>query len=115
MIKDLIASPAAQTRGFVLDITFTADENDAFADDKSGDKGSDDENSSSTWANRILKSDMLQGKQFSHIVELQVPSEEVIQRAQNMLASLDDGVAYSAWERFERNKPKEKKGDDEED
>lgn len=49
---------------------------------------------------------------FSHVVELQTPEAEVYQRAKHMLATLDDGIAFSAYERAERNKPKEKKYDD---
>jgi len=58
---------------------------------------------------------MLDGKAFTHIVELLISEEEVLRRSKNMLASSRDGTAYSRWERKERMKPKPKSDDDEDE
>lgn len=103
IVMDMINSPAARTKGFVLDVDFSA------ICDK-------------TWTARITRSEMLpQNEEFTHIIELLIDDDEVINRASEMLYSLepkpaeqdeelgpfhpDHGKVFSAWERKQRIKP----------
>ena len=110
ILTDLISSAEATTRGFVLDLNFTAEE---LPDENAATVEMQDLNKS--WLTRINECDMLAGKQFTHVVELIMNQQEVIRRSDNMLASTRDGKTYSRWERQERNKPKPKSDDDDDD
>lgn len=90
MLCELVASPAARTRGFVLDLDFTEENFEAKL----------------SWRRRIEAADVLGGQRLTHVVELLIEEAEVRQRAKNMLSSVSDGLVYSQWERNERNKPK---------
>lgn len=76
MLKYLIDSPAAQTRGFVLDLDFTTGE----------------EYSQKQY---ILNYDLLDGQNFTHIIQIEMDNEEIKERAANLRSTLADGVVYS--------------------
>ncbi len=98
ILAEMIASPAARTRGFVLDLTFTKEMSDV-----------------ATWCTRIADADMLAGASFTHVVELLMSETDVKQRCEALLSTPADGLVFSAWERAERNKPKPPLGEDEEE
>jgi hypothetical protein len=74
IIADMICSPAAISRGFVLDLNFTREEKEQ-----------------RTWFNRINDANMLQSDSFTHVVELIMSETEVKMRAENMLSTVSDG------------------------
>ena len=97
MINEMINSPAAKTRGFVLDLNFTKEDSET-----------------PNWYSRIFEANMLNGDHFTHVVELLMSETEVKMRAEGMLATIHDGQVFSKWERAERNKPKPVLEDEEE-
>ncbi len=95
MLKELTASPEAQTKGFVLDLDFSA----------AGDK---------SWVQRIDQAKIMQNKSFTHIVELiEKNNAEIVERAKKLRVTPVDGVVFSKWERDERAKPKKPVNEDE--
>jgi hypothetical protein len=74
IISEMISSPAAVSRGFVLDLNFTKEGKDQ-----------------RTWLTRINDADMLNGDSFTHVVELIMSEIEVKMRAENMLSTVHDG------------------------
>lgn len=60
----MITSPAAKTRGFVLDLDFTKEMQNAM-----------------TWYSRITENNMLSNENFTHVVELLISETEVKLRA----------------------------------
>lgn len=95
MLKELTASPEAQTKGFVLDLDFSA----------AGDK---------SWVQRIDQAKIMQDKSFTHIVELiEKNNAEIVERAKKLRVTPVDGVVFSKWERDERAKPKKPVNEDE--
>jgi len=101
ILKEEVASPAAQTKGYVLDLTFYKCPEGA------------------TWKQMIRQHQILgapdsmgQSVEFSHVIELDMEDDEVITRAKHMKLDPADGAVYSRWEITERNKPKPKKFDE---
>ena len=99
MIDDIIIlminSPAAQTKGFVLDLTFARNEENI------------------QWGARLIEKDILSGKnEITHIIELVADDEEVKERARGILITPQNSVAYSKWQIAQRNKPKPVKLDE---
>ena len=85
----MVNSPAAQTKGFVVDLTFQKNAMDI------------------QWGTRLIESEILVGEnQLTHIIELLCDDEEVKRRAEGLLITPQNGIIYSAYERKERNKPK---------
>jgi YHS domain-containing protein len=102
ILIDMIASPNARTKGFILDVDFS-------------------NLCEKTWTQRVTRAEMLpNNEEFTHIIELLIDDEEVIVRAADMLYSLepkpadqeeelgpfhpDHGKVFSAWERKQRIK-----------
>lgn len=101
ILKEQLISPAARTKGFILDLHYFPKENE------------------DSWAKIIRLEDFLGPQhedgsytEFTHIIELDYEDEEVKHRASGMLLDPSDGVVYSHWEISERNKPKPKKYDE---
>ena len=67
MLAELIASDAAVTRGFVLDLDFTGRKH-----------------CPQTWMERILQHEILKGQNFTHICELMMDDKEVQRRSQGL-------------------------------
>lgn len=62
---------------------------------------------SEQWGTRLLDKDICtERNELTHIIELAADDDEVKRRAQSILITPQNGKAYSAWERKERNKPK---------
>lgn len=95
MIKELLQSPEARTKGFVLDLDFSA-------------------NNDKSWVARIQDSKLLPEPEFTHIVDLVEDKNETIKRAAELRVTPADGVVFSKWERNERAKPKKPVSEDEE-
>jgi len=87
MISDLISTPIARTKGFILDLDLNA-----------GWKTS--------WLERIYEQSILGKQDFTHVVELEMEDDEVKRRAIGLRQDLSTGVVYSEWERIELAKPK---------
>ena len=89
IIKFMVNSPIAQTKGFIIDVNFCSDME------------------SEQWGSRLLDKDICtERNELTHIIELAADDDEVKRRAQSILITPQNGKAYSAWERKERNKPK---------
>ena len=95
MIKELIQSPEARTKGFVLDLDFS-------------------HNSEKSWVARIQDAKILNDPEFTHIIDLIEDKAETFKRAAELRVTPADGVLYSKWERNERAKPKKPVNEDEE-
>ena len=68
IIKLMVNSPAAQTKGFVVDLTFQKNAMDI------------------QWGTRLIESEILVGEnQLTHIIELLCDDEEVKRRAEGLL------------------------------
>jgi hypothetical protein len=99
ILKEMVLSPLAQTKGYVIDLTFFK--------------------ATEAWAKLIKKHFILgevatgsQPIEFSHIIDLEMEDEEVRERASHMRLNPVDGRVYSRWEITERNKPKPKQYDE---
>jgi adenylate kinase family enzyme len=99
ILKEECASPLAQTKGYVLDLTFCK-ANDPWAKSLRNHNiiGAPDSNGNSA--------------SFTHVIELDLSDDEIRERAAHMRLDPADGVVYSRWEITERNKPKPKKYDE---
>jgi len=95
MLKELVESPEAQTKGFVIDIDFS-------------------QYSDKTWAKRFEDAKIMQDKVFTHVVELIEDPSETLRKASQLRVTPQDGVVFSKWERDERAKPKKPLAEDEE-
>lgn len=67
-----------------------------------------------SWKDRILKNNIIGGENFTHIIQLEMNEDEIIDRSKNMRANIPDGVVYSRYEREERKKPKKVVSEEEE-
>lgn len=67
MLCELIASPAVATRGFVLDLTFTA---------------INEIDEELTWVKRLQKAKLLETENFTHVVDLLMDDVELRRRAE---------------------------------
>lgn len=89
IIKLMVNSPQAQTKGFVLDLTFSKNEEEI------------------QWGTRLVENAVLtEHNELTHIVEIVAEDEEVKRRADSILIKPQSGLTFSKWERDERNKPK---------
>ena len=95
MLKELVESPEAQTKGFVIDIDFS-------------------QYSDKTWAKRLEDAKIMQDKVFTHVVELIEDPNETLRKASQLRVTPQDGIVFSKWERDERAKPKKPLAEDEE-
>jgi len=96
MLKELVASPEAQTRGFVLDLDFAYQADQPLS-----------------WFNRFNSFNILNGQDLTHIVELIEDNHEVKARAANLYQTPSDGVVFSKWQRdlrANRKKPLDEDG-----
>jgi hypothetical protein len=82
MIKQMVESNEARTRGYVLDLDFFAYE--------------EKEEPKSSWVQRFRKLDILGTQNLTHIVDLQEDSSEVRQHASQLFATVD-GQVHSKW------------------
>jgi hypothetical protein len=80
MLKEMVISPEAQTRGFVFDLDF------AFQDDEP-----------ISWFNRFNNFKIMNGQYLTHVVELLEDNLETKTRAANLFQTPADGVTYSKW------------------
>ena len=95
IIKLMVNSPAAQTKGFVLDLTFSKNEEEL------------------QWGIRLLDKEILvEGNELTHIIELLSDDDEVKRRARSLMIVPQSGIVFSKYERTERNKPKPVKLDE---
>ena len=95
IIKLMVNSPAAQTKGFVLDLTFSKNEEEL------------------QWGIRLLDKEILvEGNELTHIIELLSDDDEVKRRARSLMIVPQSGIVFSKYERAERNKPKPVKLDE---
>ena len=95
ILRLMVNSPAAQTKGFIVDLTFSRLED------------------IERWGLRLLEKEILvEHNEVTHIIELLAEDEEVKRRARKILITPQNGKPYSEWERKERNKPKPKKLDE---
>ena len=93
----MILSPAAQSKGYVLDLTsYKRDE---------------------PWTDTIKKGHLMDKKQdITYIVDLSMEDADVKLRGERLRENPVDTVLYSEWQRIELKKPKPKKeGDDDDD
>lgn len=89
IVIEMINSPQARTKGFVLDLCFAKNEDEV------------------QWGIRLVDKEILVNEnEPTHIIELLAEDDEVRRRAKGILVHPVSGVAYSAWERAERNRPK---------
>ena len=96
IVKLMVNSPEAQTKGFIIDLTFA--------------KNSDDKQ----WGSRLIDKDILSGSnELTHIIELYCEDDEVKKRADGLLITPQHGAVYSKWQRVERNKKPPKQFDEE--
>lgn len=94
IVKLMVNSPEAQTKGFILDLTYA--------------KNSEDKQ----WGTRLIDKDILSGSnELTHIIELYCEDDEVRKRAKDLLITPQHGAVYSKWQRAERNKKKPKQYD----
>ena len=85
--------PKAQTKGFVLDLSFS-------------------KASGALWMQRFSDSGMLENNEITHVVDLDMEDDEVRLRAENLRQTPKNGIIYSRWERNEFKKPKPVKLDE---
>ena len=86
IIKEMVESNDAQTKGFIIDLTFA---------------------DGVQWGSRLIERETLSGaNELTHIIELTCDDDEVRRRAASLLQHPKHPTVYSAWERAERNKPK---------
>lgn len=95
MIKELLQSPEASTKGFVLDLDFSA-------------------NNEKSWVARIQDAKWLPEPEFTHIVDIVEDKNETFKRAAELRVTPVDGVVFSKWERDERAKPKKPQNEEDE-
>ena len=93
ILKLMIRSPAAQLKGYLLDLSYF--------------------NKVQTWAGLIRERHILsepdetgQQLEFTHLVELWSEDDDIRTRAKGLRVNPEDAVLYSKWERDERAKPK---------
>ena len=85
----LINSPMAQTKGFILDLTFSKNADDL------------------QWGTRLIDKEILvDHNELTHIIELQADDFEVKKRAAGLMITPASGLVWSKYERAVRNKPK---------
>ena len=87
MLREMVMSPEARTKGFILDFDYS-------------------KSCESTWVTRMIEADLLCGQQLTHAVELVLDDEEVKLRAAGLRQNIDTLQVYSRWERAEIRKPK---------
>lgn len=96
MLKDMIASPEAQTQGYVIDLDFAFHEKP------------------NSWFKRFREFDILCGQELTHIVELMEDNYEIKLRSSNLWMTPNDGRVFSKWERdvrANRKKPVDEEGE----
>ena len=94
IVKLMVESPEAQTKGFIIDLTFSKNDEDK------------------QWGSRLIDKDILSGgNELTHIIELYCEDDEVKKRAAGLLITPQHGAVYSTWQRAERNKKKPKQYD----
>ena len=80
IVKEMINSAAAQTKGFVLDLTYSKNTNEV------------------QWGTRLIDKDILvESNELTHIVELLADDDEVRKRAGSLLVVPASGHVYSRW------------------
>lgn len=96
MLTAMIASPEAQTRGFVVDLDFS------YQADKPN-----------SWVRRTIQHNILGGQELTHIVELLEDNHETKARASGLFQTPADGQVFSKWQRdvrANRKKPVDEDG-----
>ena len=89
IVIEMVNSPTAQTRGFIIDLTYSKNTQDI------------------QWGTRLMDKDVLvNGNELTHIIELSCDDDEVKRRAAGLLITPQNGVVYSKYERKIRNTPK---------
>ena len=95
IIREMVNSPEARTKGFIMDLNFHSKQD------------------VEQWGVRLMENEILtEGNELTHIIELIAEDEEVKLRSRNILITPQNGKPYSAYERKERNKPKPVKLDE---
>ena len=99
IITMMVRSPEAQTKGFVIDLTFAK---------KSVKKTDEDEEGREymEWGQRLQDKYILEGNELTHIIELACDDDEVKRRASGLMCNPKHSAVYSDLERKIRNKPK---------
>lgn len=82
ILKLMVDSPLAQTKGFILDLTFS--------------KNSDE----IQWGTRLIENHILvEHNELTHIIEIIADDEEMTRRASSILIKPQSGITFSKWER----------------
>jgi hypothetical protein len=98
MLKEMVGSPEAQTRGFVLDLDFAFQSEDPVS-----------------WYNRFNSYGILHGQSLTHVIELLELNDETKFRATELFQNPVDGATYSKWQRdmrANRKKPVDEDGNE---
>ena len=95
IIREMVNSPEARTKGFIMDLNFHSKEG------------------VEQWGVRLMENEIItDGNELTHIIELLADDDEVKLRSRNILITPQNGKPYSAYERKVRNTPKPKKYDE---
>ena len=95
MLGEAIASPEAQTKGFILDLPFHQRQE--------------------TWIETMERGILnIKPEEFSYVIELQTSDTDIHIISQGIRFDPETGEVVSRWERDERRKPKKKKRVDDE-
>ena len=95
IIREMVNSPEARTKGFIMDLNFHSKEG------------------VEQWGVRLMENEIItDGNELTHIIELMADDDEVKLRSRNILITPQNGKPYSAYERKVRNTPKPKKYDE---
>jgi len=100
MLKELIASPEAQTQGYVIDLDYAHQEKPY------------------SWVKKFQEHDILSGQQLTHIVELLEDNYEIKSRAATLWQTPADNRVFGKWERdlrVNRKKPVDEDGNEVDD
>ena len=94
IIREMVNSPEARTKGFIMDLNFHSKEG------------------VEQWGVRLMENEIItDGNELTHIIELMADDDEVKLRSRNILITPANGKPYSAYERKVRNTPKPKQYD----
>lgn len=76
----MVNSHEAQTKGFIIDLTYARNGQDK------------------QWGTRLIDKDILSGpNELTHIIELYCEDDEVRKRAKDLMITPQHGAVYSKW------------------